>query len=110
MTLYDALNEQYLAAEKKLKELRTPHPVWIGPITNTGFHLGLCKVANQWRLCVAYMDAEPKPIVDCPIKTRVQCCRYVRVLHNAILQAKEDFTPVVEDAVKAVESYVKEAT
>ena len=124
-TRYDALNEQFIAAETRLKALKPLHPVWVeydikytedsNPSASWDL-LGFTKLDGKWRLTHAYdnefNDGSPffeiKAITECPIQIRVRAAKEVRKLHNAIIAQKEKFIPEVEEAINELAAYCTE--
>lgn len=112
---YDALNQYLISAEGVLKGLKPPHAVWVwyGELDGQYQVLGMCKVADQWRL-VHGTDHEGnsdggifdvKPLADCPIYTRVQACKQLTELHKKIIEAKEKYLPEVDAAIREVAQF-----
>ena len=95
---YDALNQAFVEAEKRLKALKPLHPVWLdyGHVRCEGEPewwelLGLTKYQGKWRLCHAsdhemndYGFDNIKPVVECAVDVRVRAAKAVRQLHEAM--------------------------
>lgn len=121
---YDLLNEQFIAAESRLKALKPLRPTWVSydhQENEDGFSfwelLGLAKVDGKWRLVHA-SDHELnddgsgplniKPVTECTVEVRISAAKQVRNLHEKIVEQKEKFIPTVEEAIAELKSYCAE--
>lgn len=119
---FDALNQALTLAEKKLKELKPPHSVWVyykavcedesrgGPSSYDV--LGISKRDNQWRLVHGHdhdaNDGGPfdvQALSECPVEIRVEATNELARLHTRIIEVKEQFIPQVEAAVETALAY-----
>jgi hypothetical protein len=113
-TRYDALNQLFTEVERHLKSLKPLHPVWVAFDLNQCDGqpdrwelLGLTKHGDKWRLCHAYDHDQnvygplhEQPIVECPVEVRVRAAKVVRQLHEKIVKSKEEYIPLVDEAIK----------
>ncbi|MDP1797156.1 MAG: hypothetical protein Q8K78_06730 [Planctomycetaceae bacterium] len=111
---FDALNTAFNETELHLRALRPIRSVWVnynqtsddyGDIVRE--HLGMIKLDEKWQLCHAVEEQDSdgvfsdiQPVVECPIEVRVGAVKAVRMLHQKIVQEKDHFKLVVEDAIK----------
>lgn len=101
-------------AEKKLKGLKPPRDVWVN--CEDGSILGLVKIETKfndarWRLVYGPGDSDTaQPLADCPILVRARLAKFIPQLHEAIIKDKEEFVPVVEEAIKTLKSYLYPVT
>jgi len=115
---FDALNQAIALAEARLKAMRPPHDVWVSYRYEgwRTFSIGLAKVDGRWRLAHETRHdkggEEVKPLVEMPVAVRVEAVSggSLRVLQTRIVEAKEEFTPEVEAAIRAVEEFLNEVT
>lgn len=116
VTRYDALNQAIALAEQKLKALKPPTASWITigidlPTKSTR-QLGFGKVDGLWRITYGVTGGgRPivKVLVDMPLLVRVEAVSgdNLRRLHEAVVEAKEEFVPEVEAAIRTVEEFLK---
>ncbi|VTR97303.1 Uncharacterized protein OS=Rhodopirellula maiorica SM1 GN=RMSM_00800 PE=4 SV=1 [Gemmata massiliana] len=121
---YDALNEQYIRAEVRLKSLKPISDCWIKynieespgePHIRCWDLIGLVKLEGKWRLVHAtdsdHNNELPfgiKPLVECPAEVRVHAAAEIRRLHEKIIRRKEQHIPEVDAAIAEVKSYCDE--
>lgn len=113
---YDALNQELLEIEKRLKALAPPHSVWhdynrVCVDDDCGHYrwemLGLIKYNDKWRLVHAY-DADHhdngfeqiQPLTECPADVRVKAAHVVGELYRKIVASKEEYATRVDEAIK----------
>ncbi len=115
---YDALNQLFTHVEQFLKSLKPPHDVWVyydHEYDGSMDVLGLAKHQDKWRLCHAFdherNDDGPlsiQPVVECPVGIRIRASKQVRDLQAAIVRKKEEFIPLVDEAIQELTELCKE--
>ena len=125
---YDRLSQLWAEAEKKLKALKPPHPVWIEyghELMDPPEHspqswklLALTKFNGNWRICHATNDSmndsgsgsvfDLHPLVECSAQIRIEAVKHIRELHLAIVRAKEEYIHQADEAVKELAQAVSE--
>lgn len=107
----DAPNQALTRAEQKLKGLRPVRGVWIK--CEGGGDLGMVKThsdksgESRWRLVYANQEDETAgALTECPIEVRSRVAKFLPKLHEAIIEDKEKYVSVVDEALKAVEDYL----
>lgn len=120
---YDQLNEKWEAAEKRLRSLHVPRPVWVC-IRETDTdpdqpgcriereYLGLTRYRGDWRICYdSWYEPNDqysgeKPITECSAELRVFAVAFLPKLHEAIVKSAEDFIPEVDKALSRLDAYL----
>jgi hypothetical protein len=123
---YDQINALLAKHENTLRQMKTARNVQVLFNKSTDYlptgeeegehreHLGFMKRAGVWRLCYAAeyesficgnvpCDLEWKPLVECPVTTRVDAARHVGLLREAIVESKEEFLSEVDEAITELE-------
>jgi hypothetical protein len=113
---YDALSLAYQEIEKQLRELKPVHGEWIEfnrqLHPNVGEHwelVGFTKYNDTWRLCYGVDDMlneekgtgfDIKVLSECPVDVRVRVAPHIQTLFLAIVKAKQDYIPKVDEAIQ----------
>lgn len=120
---YKSLNELWEKAEEQLTKYHLPRAVGHEYFTEcdeqyrdapvAGHCIGVQKIKNEWRLChgvYSYnspdQEANWKPIVECSATLRTQLVKHLPALREAIVTSAEQFVPVVDNAISALERFL----
>ncbi len=120
---YEALNQAFLEAEARLRDLkpiRTVHHAYNHDDSATEHGgpsswelLAIMKYNDKWRIVHGKDDdfndepAELKPISERPVEVRVRAAVEVPELYIKIIEEKEKYVPVVEEAIQTLNDFCK---
>lgn len=80
------LLNQIARAEVILRRVKSPYPVY----TDGTPCIGYCKAPTQWRIVYVDHDKEhAKPLADCAATVRIQMVRYIPLLHDMLVKARD---------------------
>ena len=118
---YEALNEQFTIAESRLRALKPTKPVWIryneASNREDGVDswelIGFFKHDGKWRIVHAEDHSEnhedvvynPKPVIECPVETRLVASKLIPEIRERIVVDKEEYLAEVEAAISRLTDF-----
>jgi hypothetical protein len=93
-----------LLVEKKFRDMEPLHEVWVSVEKH---FIGLVKIDGQWAL-VYSPSLERVPfnlMIEAPLEVRLSLPKCLTILHQAILESRQDLSQRVEKAIQELESY-----